>query len=68
MRPKALALLAVQRGYNVLYREAHVLIEEIHQARELDRLMHHWRLLRFEGKSWRLKESAPRPAKHRVDA
>jgi DNA replication protein DnaC len=137
---KALALLAVQRGYTVLYREAHVLIEEIHQARELseirkyrkqlqaadvliiddlflrrlpasageeladvlmsryeklstvvtsnrpiddwasllgdvvvvtpllDRLMHHGHLLRFEGKSWRLKESAARLAKHRADA
>ena len=35
---KALALLAVQRGYKVFYREAHVLIEEIHQARELGEL------------------------------
>jgi len=32
---KALALLAVERGYNVLYREAHVLIEDIHEARQL---------------------------------
>src|SRR5882672_7931725 len=32
---KALALLAVQRGYTVIYREAHVLIDDIHQAREL---------------------------------
>jgi len=137
---KALALSAVQRGYKVLYREAHVLIEEIHQARELgeikkyraqlqaaeilviddlflrrlppsageeladvlmsryeklstvvtsnrpiedwatllgdvvvvtpllDRLMHHGHLLKFEGKSWRLKESAARLAKHHADA
>jgi DNA replication protein DnaC len=129
---KALALLAVQRGYRVLYREAHVLIEELHEARELgalrkyrsqlqaaellliddlflrrlpanagdeladvlmsryeklstlitsnrsfddwskllgdvvvvapllDRLMHHGHLLKFEGKSWRLKEAAAR--------
>ena len=35
---KALALLAVQRGYRVLYREAHILIEEIHEARELGAL------------------------------
>ena len=35
---KALALLAVQRGYKVLYREAHVLIDDIHQARELGEL------------------------------
>lgn len=132
---KALAQLAVQRGYKVLYREAHTLIEEIHEARELgqlrkyramlkgaellviddlflrklpatageeladvlmsryeklstvvtsnrpvddwakllgdvvvvtpllDRLMHHAHLLKFEGKSWRLKEAAARVAK-----
>jgi DNA replication protein DnaC len=29
----------------------------------LDRLMHHGHLLKFEGKSWRLKESAARLAK-----
>jgi DNA replication protein DnaC len=132
---KALALLAVQRGYKVLYREAHQLIEDINEARELgqlrkyraqlraaellliddlflrklpaqagdeladvlmsryekastiitsnrplddwtrllgdvvvvtpllDRLMHHGHLLKFEGKSWRLKEAAARVAK-----
>ena len=132
---KALALLAVQRGYTVLYREAHQLIEDITEARELgelrklraqlratelliiddlflrklpanagdeladvlmsryekastvitsnrpledwgrllgdvvvvtpllDRLMHHGYLLRFEGKSWRMKEAAARVAK-----
>lgn len=132
---KALALLAVQRGYKVFYREAHVLIDDIHEARELgeirkyrallkaadllviddlflrklpaqagdeladvlmsryerqstlvtsnrsiedwpkllgdvivvtpllDRLLHHGHLLKFEGKSWRLRESAARLAK-----
>jgi DNA replication protein DnaC len=35
---KALALLAVQRGYTVIYREAHVMIDDIHQARELGEL------------------------------
>ena len=132
---KALAQLAVQRGYKVFYREAHVLIDDLHQARELgeirkyraqlkaadllviddlflrklpsgagdeladvlmsryeksstlvtsnrgvedwakllgdvvivtpllDRLMHHGHLLKFEGKSWRLKEAAERLAK-----
>jgi len=137
---KALALAAVQRGYKVLYREAHRLIEELHEARELgeirkyrsqlqatellviddlflrrlpanageeladvlmsryeklstlitsnrpiedwakllgdvvvvtpllDRLMHHGHLLKFDGKSWRLKESAARLAKHRANA
>ena len=35
---KALALLAVQRGYTVFYREAHVLVDDIHQARELGEL------------------------------
>jgi DNA replication protein DnaC len=137
---KAIALSAVQRGYKVLYREAHALLEEIHMARELgeikkhraqlqaaeiliiddlflrrlpqsageeladvlmtryeklstvitsnrpvedwaallgdvvvvtpllDRLMHHGHLLKFEGKSWRLKESAARLAKHHADA
>jgi DNA replication protein DnaC len=131
---KALALLAVNRGYKVLYREAHQLIEDIHEARELgalrklrtqfkaaellviddlflrklpagagdeladvlmsryekastvltsnrglddwakllgdvvvvgpllDRLMHHGHLLKFDGKSWRLKEAAARIA------
>jgi DNA replication protein DnaC len=29
----------------------------------LDRLMHHGHLLKFEGRSWRLKESAARVAK-----
>jgi DNA replication protein DnaC len=137
---KALALLAVQRGHKILYREAHKLIEEIHLARELgelkkyrahlqsaeiliiddlflsrlpahageeladvlmsryeklstvvtsnrpiedwatllgdvvvvtpllDRLMHHGHLLKFEGKSWRLKEATARLAKQRADA
>jgi DNA replication protein DnaC len=35
---KALALLAVGRGYKILYREAHQLIEDIHEARELGEL------------------------------
>ena len=137
---KALALLAVQRGYTVFYREAHVLVDDINQARELgelrkyrttikaadlvviddlflrklpphagdeladvimsryekastlitsnreiddwakllgdavivtpllDRLMHHGHLLKFIGKSWRLKESAERLAKGRQTA
>jgi DNA replication protein DnaC len=132
---KALATLAVTRGYKVLYREAHQLIEDITEARELgqirklraqfkatdllliddlflrklpahagdeladvimsryerastiitsnrpfedwarllgdvvvitpllDRLMHHGHLLKFEGKSWRLKQAAERLAK-----
>ena len=132
---KALALLAVERGYKVLYREALQLIEDITEARELgtlrkyraqlqatellfiddlflrrlpasagdeladvlmsryersstvitsnrpfedwekllgdvvvvtpllDRLLHHGHLLKFEGKSWRLKEAAARVAK-----
>lgn len=132
---QALATSAVQRGYKVLYREAHQLIEDLTEARELgelrkqraqiraaellliddlflrkwpahagdeladvlmgryehastivtsnrplddwprllgdvvvvtpllDRLMHHGHLLKFEGKSWRLKEAAARAAK-----
>lgn len=135
---KALAQLAVQRGYKVLYREAHTLIGEINEARELgeirkyhaqikaaellviddlflrklpsnagdeladvlmsryekmstiitsnrsiddwprllgdvvvvapllDRIMHRGNLLKFEGKSWRLKEAAERVAKRAV--
>lgn len=131
---KAIAQLATHRGYTVLYREAHTLIEDLHEARELgelrkhraqlrsadllviddlflrrlpasagdelaevlmsryekrstiltsnrpledwakllgdvvivtpllDRLMHHAHLLKFEGKSWRLKEAAARVA------
>jgi DNA replication protein DnaC len=133
---KALALAAIERGYRVMYREAHVLIEEIHEARQLgeitklrehisaadlfvlddlflrrlppaagdeladvlmsryeksstlvtsnrpiedwptllgdvvvvapllDRLMHHGHLLKFDGRSWRLKEATERVAKH----
>jgi len=132
---KAIAQLAVQRGHKVFYREAHILMEEINQARELgeirkyrvqlksaellviddlflrklpasagdeladilmsryeklstvitsnrpvddspkllgdvvvvtpllDRVMHRGHLLKFEGKSWRLKEAAERLAK-----
>jgi DNA replication protein DnaC len=132
---KALAAAAVGRGYKVLYREAHRLIEDIAEARELgelrrvrkqiataellliddlflrrlpaqagdeladvimarhenastiitsnrpiedwtrllgdvvvvtpllDRLLHHGHLLKFEGKSWRMKEAAARAAK-----
>lgn len=137
---KALALHAVDRGYKVVYREAHVLLEELHEARQLgalrkcrapllaapllviddlflrrlpagagdeladilmsryekaativtsnrpiedwaallgdvvivapllDRLMHHGHLLKFDGKSWRLKESAERLAKQAANA
>ena len=137
---KALALLAVERGYKVKYKEAHELVEEISEARELcelkkyrqelrstdllviddlflrklpasagdeladvlmnryekrstiitsnrpvddwgkllgdvvvvapllDRVMHHGHLLRFEGKSWRLKEATLRLAKRAHDA
>ena len=132
---KAIAQLAVQRGYKVFYREAHKLIEEINEARELgeirkyrtqmmaaellvcddlflrrlpsnagdeladvlmsryeklstvitsnrgiddwarllgdvvvvtpllDRLLHRGHMLKFDGKSWRLKEAAERVAK-----
>jgi DNA replication protein DnaC len=132
---KALALLAVERGYKVLVRDALQLVEDIAEARELgklrvlrsqlkavdllliddlflrklpaaagdeladvlmsryerastivtsnrpvedwarllgdtvvvtpllDRLLHHGHLLKFEGKSWRLKEAAARVAK-----
>ena len=132
---KALAALAVAHGRKVLYREAHQLIEDVTEARELgevrklraqlkaaelliiddlflrklpahagdeladvlmsryerastiitsnrpledwgrllgdvvvvtpllDRLMHHGHLLRFEGKSWRMREAAARVAK-----
>ena len=132
---KALAVMAVDRGYKVFYREAHQLVEDIAEARELrglrlyrqqlkaadvvliddlflrklppqagdelaevlmsryekastivtsnrpledwarllgdtvvvtpllDRLMHHGHLLKFDGKSWRLKEAAARVAK-----
>jgi DNA replication protein DnaC len=132
---KAVAQLAVQRGYKVFYREAHKLIEEINEARELgeirkyraqmmaaellvcddlflrrlpanagdeladvlmsryeklstvitsnrgiddwarllgdvvvvtpllDRLLHKGHMLKFDGKSWRLKEAAERVAK-----
>jgi DNA replication protein DnaC len=35
---KAIAQLAVQHGYKVFYREAHVLIEEINEAREFGEL------------------------------
>src|SRR5207244_9941922 len=47
---KALATLAVGRGYKVLYREAHQLIEDITEARELGEL----RKLRAQLKSTEL--------------
>ena len=137
---KAIAQMAVQHGYKVFYREAHMLIEEINEARELaelrkyralinvadllviddlflrrlpanagdelanvlmsryekssvvitsnrmvddwgkllgdvvvvapllDRIMHHGRLLKFEGKSYRLKEAAEKVAKRALSA
>ena len=137
---KAIAQLAVQHGYRVFYREAHVLLQEIHEAREfgelrkyraqinaaelmviddlflrklpanagdeladllmsryekssliitsnrsvddwgkllgdvvvaaplLDRIIHHGHLLKFEGKSWRMKEAAERLAKRAATA
>lgn len=137
---KALALLAVERGYKVLCREAQQLIEDVNEARELgtirkyraqlekidllliddlflrrlpasasdeladllmsryekgstiltsnrviedwakllgdvvvvtpllDRIMHHGHLLRFEGKSWRLKEASARVARRAAKA
>lgn len=34
----------------------------------LDRIMHRGRLLKFEGKSWRLKEAAERLAKRAASA
>ena len=34
----------------------------------LDRLMHHGHLLKFEGKSWRLKEAAERLAAQTTDS
>ncbi len=137
---KSIAQLAIQRGYKVLYREAHVLLEKINEARELgelrkyrahlksaellviddlflrklpsnagdeladvlmsryeklstvitsnraiddwpkllgdvvvvtpllDRIMHRGYLLKFDGKSWRLKEAAERVAKRAATA
>ncbi len=137
---KAIALIALEHGYRVFYREAHVLIQEIHEARQLgeiasyrqqiaaasllviddlflrrlpasagdeladvlmsryekaativtsnrpvedwpallgdvvvvapllDRLMHHGHLLRYEGRSWRLKEAAARVANQSQNA
>jgi DNA replication protein DnaC len=131
---------ALERGYRVLYREAHALLEELHAARELgdrarllaqlrgaellviddlflrrlpkaagdeladvlmsryekastivtsnrpiddwpallgdvvvvapllDRLMHHGHLLKFDGRSWRLKHAAERLAKRTSNA
>ena len=35
---KSIVQLAIQRGYKVLYREAHTLLEEINEARELGEL------------------------------
>ena len=35
---QVLELLAGQRGYTFIYREAHVLIEDLHQARELGKV------------------------------
>jgi DNA replication protein DnaC len=136
---KAIAQLAITRGYTTVYREAHTLIDDLHQARQLndkkqrntfdsadlliiddlflrklpstagdaladllmhryekhatlittnrpiddwghilgdvvlvapllDRLMHHGHLLKFEGKSFRLKHAAERLAKQNQTA
>lgn len=136
---KAIAQLAVAHGCTVIYREAHTLVDDLHQARELgdkkqrtlfnnadllviddlflrklpstagdaladllmyryekratlittnrpiddwgqilgdvvlvapllDRLMHHGHLLKFEGKSWRLKHAAEQLAKQNQTA
>jgi len=137
---KALALMAVERGFKVLHRDALQLIEDINEARELgalrryreqlkktdllliddlflrrlpagagdeladvlmsryekastiitsnrvvedwpkllgdvvvvapllDRVMHHGHLLKFEGKSWRLKEAAARVVSRTVQS
>ena len=66
---KALALLAVQRGYKVLYREAHQLIEDLTEARELGEM----RKVRTQLKSGRaaahrrpVPAQAPRPRGRRA--
>lgn len=41
---------------------AHLLDDAVVVTPLLDRLMHHGHLLKFEGKSWRLKEAAARVA------
>ncbi len=51
---KAIAQLATGRGYTVLYREAHQLFEDIHEARELGELRKHAHLAQKR-----------RPARHR---
>ena len=42
---------------------AKLLGDAVMVAPVIDRLMHHGHMLRFEGKSWRLKEAAARVAK-----
>jgi len=42
---------------------AHLLGDAVVVTPLLDRLMHHGHRLKFEGKSWRLKEAAARVAK-----
>jgi IstB-like ATP binding protein len=55
---KALALLAVQRGYTAFYREAHVLIDDINQARELGELRKYRATLSVARQSgWQARQS-----------
>ena len=70
---KAIAQLAIQRGYKVIYREAHTLIEEINEARELGELRKYRAQLRNAELLVRRNWSTPhRFAKHetreRMDA
>ncbi len=63
-REKASTLITSNRGLDDW---AKLLGDVVIVAPLIDRLMHHGHLLKFDGKSWRLKEAAARIAKGAAD-
>lgn len=61
---KASTLITSNRGLDDLPK---LLGDVVIVAPLIDRLMHHGHLLKFAGKSWRLKEAAARVAKASAD-
>src|ERR1700758_4124350 len=53
---QAIGQAVIGQGYRVIYREAHILLEEIAEA---DRLLHHGHILKCGPRSWRTKTDLP---------